>query len=381
MSEGDQPPAGSPSDSPRGNGSSAVPNAASNLDATLVGQGRPSTEAPALAGPDDRSAGKGVPTGSPASRQVADASSALPGGQDGREQAIGGQMPGDLASDSQRAWGPAAGGQGSSQPTGVQPGDAPRDGNRVTDALEQRAFSMNKLSTPELTVLQREPQVPEVTERREVAPVRVDVGPIARHEQAFVQLYYALEARRTSTMPLVVQFISPAGGAGASTVASGYARVAADDSSQPVLYIDCSGQQEELRPGTSLTLVEALRRGRPLSEAMVPAADGGRLLWARLSPGQRPMLNLGGERLQTLLDMLRGQYGVIVLDCDSTASPEMAALARYCDGTVLVVEAGRTRQTDIDSAKTLVERMGGQPVGVVLNRQKSVLPRWFERRR
>jgi Mrp family chromosome partitioning ATPase len=241
---------------------------------------------------------------------------------------------------------------------------------------------MNKLSTPELTVLQRPAQVPEVTERREVAPVRVDVGPIARHEQAFVQLYYALEARRTSTMPLVVQFIAPAGGAGSSTVASGYARVAADDSAQPVLYIDCTGRREEQpRPGTPSTLVEAVRRGRPLQEAVSPAVDSGRLQWARLSPGQRPMLNLGGERLQTLLDMLRGQYGVIVLDCDSTASPEMAALARYCDGSVLVVEAGRTRQAEIDSAKTLIERMGGQPVGVVLNREKSVMPRWFERRR
>ncbi len=59
---------------------------------------------------------------------------------------------------------------------------------------------MNKLSTPELTVLNRPAQMPEVAGRREVAPVRVDVGAIARHEPSFVQLYYAIEARRTSTM-------------------------------------------------------------------------------------------------------------------------------------------------------------------------------------
>ncbi|MDR3538826.1 MAG: hypothetical protein P4L71_20185 [Acetobacteraceae bacterium] len=241
---------------------------------------------------------------------------------------------------------------------------------------------MNKLSTPELTVLQRPAQMPEVTERREIAPVRVDVGAIARHEQAFVQLYYAIEARRTSTVSLVVQFIAPGSGAGASTVASGYARVAADDQPQSVLYIDCTGRrQEKPLPGDPPSLLEALRRGRPLSEAMAPAGNAANLLWARLAPGQRPLLNIGGERLQTLLDMLRGQYAVIVLDCDSTINPESAALARYCDGSVLVVAAGRTRQTEIDSAKTLIERMGGQPVGVVLNREKSVLPGWFGRRR
>ncbi|MBN8896864.1 MAG: hypothetical protein J0H35_01550 [Rhodospirillales bacterium] len=127
--------------------------------------------------------------------------------------------------------------------------------------------------------------------------------------------------------------------------------------------------------------LEALRRGRPLSEASSPVGDAGNLLWARLSPGQRPLLNVGTERLQTLLDMLRSQHSVIVLDCDSAESPESAALARHCDGSVLVVEAGRTRQAEIDNAKTLIERMGGQPVGVVLNREKAVMPRWLGRRR
>ena len=67
-------------------------------------------------------------------------------------------------------------------------------------------------------------------------------------------------------MPLVVQFISPTPGAGASFVASGYARVAADDCSQPVLYIDCNpsvpvrsrrGAAESPKP----TLFDALRKG------------------------------------------------------------------------------------------------------------------------
>jgi Mrp family chromosome partitioning ATPase len=217
---------------------------------------------------------------------------------------------------------------------------------------------------------------------RALGNVRVDVGSVARHHPSFVQLYYAIEARRTSAMPLVVQFLSPTPGTGASTVASGYARVAADDCSQPVVYVDCTGSptkngKASLEPPT---LMEVLQRGLPLTDAMVPARDSSNLLWARLSPGPRPLLNIGADRLQSLLDVLRAQHPLVVLDSGATSAPEAAALSRYCDGSVLVVAAGRTRQSEIDSAKTLIERLGGQTVGVVLNRQQAVLPRWLDRR-
>ena len=185
-------------------------------------------------------------------------------------------------------------------------------------------------------------------------------------------------------MPLVVQFISPTPGTGASTVASGYARVAADDCAQPVLYIDCNGSPPKKRRGAAPeiqqpTLCDALRRGLPLSDAITQARDAKNLLWARLGPGERPLLALGAERLQSLLDMLRSSHPVIVLDTPPTEAPESAAVSRYCDGSVLVVAAGRSRQWEIENAKSLLERLGGQTVGVVLNRERSVMPRWLSR--
>ena len=83
--------------------------------------------------------------------------------------------------------------------------------------------------------------------------------------------------------------------------------------------------------------------------------------------------------MQALLDMLRANYPVIVLDTPPTEAPESAAVSRYCDGSVLVVAAGRTRHWEIEAAKSLLERLGGQTVGVVLNRERSVLPRWLGR--
>jgi Mrp family chromosome partitioning ATPase len=222
-----------------------------------------------------------------------------------------------------------------------------------------------------------------MAETRAVGPVRIGIGAIARHQPSFVQLYYAIEARRTSAMPLVVQFISPTPNAGASTVASGYARVAADDCANPVLYIDCTGMPlpRGSAANSAPTLSDVLRRGLPLSEALLPVPDAENLRWARMAPGARPLLAMGGDRLQSLLDMLRPHHPVIVLDSPPAEAPEAAALSRYCDGSILVVAAGRTRQSEIESAKTLIERLGGQTVGVVLNREPAVLPRWLDRRR
>lgn len=166
-------------------------------------------------------------------------------------------------------------------------------------------------------------------------------------------------------------------------MASGYARVAADDCAQPVLYIDCNPSKVKPRRGAAepplTTLSEALRRGLPLADAIMPVRSSKNLLWARLGQGERPLLALGGDRLQSMLDMLRSNYPVIVLDTPPTEAPESAAVSRYCDGSVLVVAAGRTKQWEIENAKSLLERLGGQTVGVVLNRERSVMPRWLGR--
>jgi Mrp family chromosome partitioning ATPase len=242
---------------------------------------------------------------------------------------------------------------------------------------------VNRLSNPELTILRKSTSVVQSAEEHAVAPVRIGIGAITRHHPSFVQLYYAIEARRTSAMPLVIQFISPTPGTGASTVASGYARVASDDCAQPVLYIDCNASPAKPRRAPNEpqppTLSDALRRGLPLSDAITPVRDSKNLLWARLGPGERPLLALGGDRLQSMLDMLRANHPVIVLDTPPSEAPESAAVSRYCDGSVLVVAAGRTKQWEIENTKSLLERLGGQTVGVVLNRERSVMPRWLGR--
>jgi Mrp family chromosome partitioning ATPase len=197
-------------------------------------------------------------------------------------------------------------------------------------------------------------------------------GRIGTHPPAFMQLYYAMEARNVSTSPLVVQFISPTPKAGVSVTTSGYARVAAEALAEPVLFVDASCRDLSLvdRLPEHESLVQAFQNHRPLRYAIVPAQNARNLFWTRLCEGQGSLLNLGREKLRLLLDELRRTHSLVVLDCGSRMAAEATAISRYCDGSILVVEAGRTSQSEIAAARRQIERVGGQVIGLVLNRER-----------
>jgi Mrp family chromosome partitioning ATPase len=229
--------------------------------------------------------------------------------------------------------------------------------------------------------VQKKARPQEVAERRRgsdsrsVARLRPNLA--AAHHPSFVQLYYALEARRTSsTSPMTVQFVSPSPGAGVSTVASGYACVAAMGRPTPVLFVDasCRSGRHTIAASNVPPLVEAFECGINLSEATVPARNGENLLWARLCDHPDALLELGGDRLQDLFSLLSSMHQLIVLDSASIERPEAAVLSRYCDGSLLVLEAGVTSQAQVDIACRRLKQFGGLAVGVVLNRERHSLP-------
>ena len=57
----------------------------------------------------------------------------------------------------------------------------------------------------------------------------------------FVQLHYAIEALRSEDRPIVLQFMSAGAGDGTSTVAAGFAAVAASERPGGVLLVCCAG--------------------------------------------------------------------------------------------------------------------------------------------
>ncbi|HEV2969745.1 MAG TPA: hypothetical protein VGY55_07130 [Pirellulales bacterium] len=72
------------------------------------------------------------------------------------------------------------------------------------------------------------------------------------------------------------------------------------------------------------------------------------------------------EQLQSLLIGAKTEYQLILIASGDADQPTAAALAQYCDGTVLVVDIGRTARAAAHRAKRSLESAGARVIGVVV---------------
>jgi Mrp family chromosome partitioning ATPase len=200
------------------------------------------------------------------------------------------------------------------------------------------------------------------------------------------RLHLALEAARATEAPLIVQFVGADAGGGTSTIAAAYAAHAARASAARVLLLQCSGQaavgrDHPARPG----VWDVFQAGRPLEEALEISDDEagfvsmgaqGRLCRAVLDWTAQQSADLAA--LGSLAHALRRGFALVILDCAPVGgSPLAASLSRIADGTVVVVVAGRTTRRGVQRSISEIASLGGQVVGLVLNRHREWLPAWL----
>lgn len=211
---------------------------------------------------------------------------------------------------------------------------------------------------------------------RAASPDAQEPGQLPRE---YLELYQAVEAQRTDDRAIVVQFIGALGGEGTTTVASGFARAAAlATGAHAVIYIDCDRVDCGAAPGSlPPSLVEAFLTEMPPSAGIMLARNAAGLSWAWLGAVDDSGPRCSPAAMGHLFDELRARFAVVVLDCPAAAeAPEALSLARHCDGTLLVVQAERTRTQAVAAARDSIEQFGGQVIGTVFNRARR-LPRWL----
>jgi capsular exopolysaccharide synthesis family protein len=77
---------------------------------------------------------------------------------------------------------------------------------------------------------------------------------------------------------------------------------------------------------------------------------------------------LASNRMRVLVELLRQQYDMIIIDSPPVATVNDAAvLASLCDGLILLVKAGSTDLTEVKRAKQKLDAVQAPTVGLVLN--------------
>jgi len=84
---------------------------------------------------------------------------------------------------------------------------------------------------------------------------------------------------------------------------------------------------------------------------------------------------LESERLKDLIQVLRSKFDLILVDSPPVIPySDASVLSSHMDGVLLVVQSSKTRREDIQQVYATLEDNHANVLGVVLNRQKQVVP-------
>ena len=182
------------------------------------------------------------------------------------------------------------------------------------------------------------------------------------------------------TRAIVIHVTSATHGEGVTSVAREIARAGAASGWCKVALVDASNSPKASllsATGPRPSLVEYFERGED------PVLTASRIGGAAVSTGNLIGSNRAAPRLESvrgLYGFLRSSFNLVVVDCPPVITGQQAAtLASVADGTVLVVEAERSRIEDVARARETLEQLGASTLGIVLNKRRRRIPRFISR--
>jgi Mrp family chromosome partitioning ATPase len=203
-------------------------------------------------------------------------------------------------------------------------------------------------------------------------------------EDEMLGLFKILEQLLPRDSSRMIQFIGANGGEGTSTIVREFARVSSDLIGHSVLLLDADRhhpcQDRFFHLQSRLGWLDALK------------ADGGgecvshRVGQSRLfvSPCYNTSVStpeIFNSRFENMCRDLRRKFDMVVIDsAPLTISPDGLAIASRVDGVVLVVEADKTGYETVLRIRDNIARVGGNILGIILNKRRYYIPQSIYRR-
>jgi Mrp family chromosome partitioning ATPase len=186
-------------------------------------------------------------------------------------------------------------------------------------------------------------------------------------------LRMALESSLSDRRSRSIAFVGSLGAEGTSTVALQFALTVARDPLHRVVLVDANA----MRPARYAAADHPASPRPPLERATRP----GPLHLLPLSETHGRDGSITTSVVREALDMLTPAYDWIVLDGPAALeSPDAAPIAALADGTVIIVQSGRTKRPVLARSVDLLRKAGATVVGTVLNRRRLEIPDFIYRR-
>ncbi len=178
----------------------------------------------------------------------------------------------------------------------------------------------------------------------------------------------------------VVLFTSAYAREGAPGIAIRAARSAAGQVSGKVLYIHISDFYprffRDIEGKIPIALNEFINTGGGDVLPFVTLCESGLVCSYFRGPGE----GVKGESLKELMNAARKYFELIILGGDNMlAGGASTVFSDLVDGTILVMEAEKTRAPVAKKLKQIIEDGGGKVIGAILNRRKHHIPQWIYR--
>lgn len=198
-------------------------------------------------------------------------------------------------------------------------------------------------------------------------------------------LYRSIEYLLPAAGAKVIQFAGVKGKEGVSTVVRELAATAVHLHQKRVLILDAAyhnpSQNVHFSVDSAYGWDDAVRNGEPLLKACFPLDDQPSLFLSPISSQLSQLPLCSDEGSSTLFfKELKESFDLILIDSAPVlVSADSLTTCRFCDGVVLVLEAGKSWRLAEAARKKIVDH-GGSVLGVVFNKRPLYIPEPVYRR-
>jgi capsular exopolysaccharide synthesis family protein len=207
----------------------------------------------------------------------------------------------------------------------------------------------------------------------------INTQPLPSLERGMLLLFQRIDGLLPNVSNKVIQFIGSKQSEGASTIAREFAKTAAFSIGKKVLLIDADRYDPSQHKCFGIQYDEGWQeiiRNKHPAENAIHRFDDSNLFLCPSSNTRRCTPELFDTGVTDLfLNAIRKQFDLLVIDSTPiTKCPDGLGIVPKTDGVILVVEAEKTKWTVVENTKQQIQNVGGNILGVVLNKRNYHIP-------